>query len=171
MTIDPKSCDPYKHWLIRVNGGAPESGRRQDVDALPWWTLSGWAADDVVEVVCELVPAVERPEWEVLRDALDILDGHDWPRDLEAPDVFDFVHEVADGLEAEHKRAQAEKAAEAAREELIEQAARVLFESDDVDLDWNDPGLDKMRGEYRGNARALADAGLLSAPTTDGGEA
>ena len=107
--------------------------------------------------------AQDRPDFEVLREA------HQIAYDLIGPMVWiDGLIGLADRLEAEHKAAQ-EKAA---REKLIEQAARILFHSDDSDLEWEDPALGKMRDEYRTNARALADAGFLTTPeTTDGGAA
>lgn len=121
----------------------------------------------VVDLVLAARPTpAERQPWDVLREAAVILESDGRTNGLT------WLSVVADRLEAEHLAAQEKAATEAAREKLIEQAAQVLHRAGSFGQvrEWADLGDDQEF--FIVKARALADAGFLTAPeATDGGAA
>lgn len=113
----------------------------------------------VVDLVLDAHPA-ERQPWEVLREAAQIYERR-WPARATGGDL----RIEANRLESEHRAAQENAEREAERKKLIEQAAWIVAAT-------RDHGPDRIVSiQDRQIAEGLAAAGLLSAPTTDGGEA
>ena len=137
------ATEAYNDAAERQAARAPLGSR----DTAPW--RDGIRA--VVDLVLDARPDLS--DSEALRRAGDLLDADSRVCMVNGQ----YLREFAKRLEAEHQAAQEKAAAEAEREKLIEQAQSIVASF--------------YPHRIQDAARALADAGLLSAPTTDGGEA
>lgn len=133
-------------------------------------SLTGRRALGAVGAVVDLVLDARQP-WEVLREAAEVVSRVEMQTEYIRARI-EWLAETANVLEAERQAAQEKAAAEDEREKLIEQAARVLHHAGSLgqQREWRELG-EKDREFFMIKARALADAGFLSAPTTDGGAA
>ncbi|WP_412475389.1 hypothetical protein ACK8HH_17205 [Gordonia sp. LUNF6] len=111
-----------------------------------------------------------RPDWEVLREAADLIHPKSHPTGMWLP-AERVLRDEAKRLEAEHQAAQEAEAAEAEREKLIEQAAPLLYDGYITEPqawpdDYHPGGVEVARSR----AASLVDAGWRPAPESDGGE-
>ena len=117
----------------------------------------GYGISSVVDFV--LASRDEQKPWKVLEQAANLMHPPSHPTGLWSPTESE-LRRAADQLEAEY-RAEQEKKAE--RENLIEQAAILLYDADHSSTfgDWSSSG---DKDSYRSRARALIDAGWRPAP-------
>ncbi|GAC81666.1 hypothetical protein SAMN04488550_4180 [Gordonia malaquae] len=177
MSIDPTTCKPDDVFRIRV-GDRVFVGERVDPEDYLQWRLnrpaSVWVRDVDVTVLHRLVPEVDdvvdaevEEDWTILRKAADAIlhSGYDPTTLTTVLDVADYLTGQAGRIEADHRAAQEKAAADAAREVLIEKAARIQCDG------FYGPGAfddrapdDEVRKRYIDDCARLADAGLLAEP-------
>ncbi|WP_341258255.1 hypothetical protein [Gordonia malaquae] len=183
MSIDPATCKPDQAYVVTLRSGATSIAMRLVGlnRRTPWAIPNGgnfvWLGDDEVAVLHRLVPEPEEkvldvptPPWDTLREAARIMH----PPKV-APGLWTtterYLRLEADRLEAEHRTAQEKAEQDAAREALIEKAAKALAfagERNDLgvssDVLWSNHLTPSTRERYLAQARALADAGFPAEP-------
>ncbi|MGB3302664.1 MAG: hypothetical protein WBA98_08240 [Gordonia sp. (in: high G+C Gram-positive bacteria)] len=162
---------PGEAWLIRV-GDVEIPAIRCGSKRFPWSFVDEETGDrNAVDgtPLRRLVP--EPTAWETLRAAALIMSDI---AGVNPSRTESHLRDTAFRLEAEHAAAQAEAAADAARDALIEKAAQTIAyaiepNDDDVSADylWKRYLAHGSQERYRANARALADAGLLVDPEAE----
>ncbi|MGB3602745.1 MAG: hypothetical protein WBA38_04235 [Gordonia sp. (in: high G+C Gram-positive bacteria)] len=152
---------PGEAWLIRV-GDVEIPAIRCGSKRFPWSFVDEETGDrNAVDgtPLRRLVP--EPTDWETLRTVADLLESHNLAG--AATCIW-----LANQLEAEHAAAQAEAAADAAREALIEKAAKIQCDGYYGDGHFSSLApTDGIRGRYIGDCARLADAGLLVDPEAE----
>lgn len=182
--IDPTTCGPDDAYVVRL----PHRGRTHIAQRINPNGEYSWRAiieagdlfastrytDSQVTVLHRLVPEVDEvvdaeveEDWTILCKAADAIlhSGYDPTTLTTVLDVADYLTGQAGRIEADHRAAQEKAEQDAAREALIEKAARIQCDG------FYGPGAfddrapdDEVRKRYIDDCARLADAGLLAEP-------